>query len=151
MNSTRLCSQNGEHMNYRIFYDAECPICCREMAHIRARNRKGNLHPIALQSNPDLLAKHHIDKSAAMTILHMVDDDGKVYAGMPVFRIIYRESGLNGLSVLLGLPGIKQFCDWFYPIFARNRYKVPAWLLPKPKVDCTEGKCQRKVSSLQDD
>ena len=132
-------------MNYRIFYDAECPICRREMAHIRARNPKGNLYPIALQNHPDLLAEHGIDIDEAMVILHIVDDGGKVYAGIPAFRIIYRENGWRFLATFLGLPIVRQVSECLYPVIARHRYKIPAWLLPKvkAKAQCQDGQCRR--------
>ncbi|MBV7433918.1 DUF393 domain-containing protein [Cardiobacteriaceae bacterium TAE3-ERU3] len=95
-------------MNYRIFYDAECPICRCGMAHIRACNIKGNLHSLALQDHPDLLAEYGIDTDEAMMILHLVDDDGKIYAGIAAFRIIYRENGWRWLATFLGLPIVHQ-------------------------------------------
>ena len=132
-------------MNYRIFYDAECPICCREIAHIRVRNPKGNLYPVALQNHVDLLAEYGIDADEAMIILHMIDDHSKVYTGIPAFRIIYRENGWQWLAAFMGLPIVFQVSEWLYPVIARHRYKILAWLLPKVKAkgDCQQGKYSR--------
>ena len=47
---------------YQLFYDADCPVCVREMALLRAHNPTGNLRTIPVQGNEALLAAHGIDR-----------------------------------------------------------------------------------------
>lgn len=127
------------NVQYRIFYDNECPICIREMALVREQNRSGSLETVPVQGNEALLAAYGIDRTAAMTLLHVVDHSGRVIAGMPALRIMYRECDGRPLTRIWNWPLLRSLSDWGYLLFARYRYYLPRWLLPRPQ--CEDGQC----------
>lgn len=68
-------------------------------------------------------------RAALMDAIHAVDATGQVYVGVPTFRAAYAAVGLDGLSALLGLPGVRQWAARAYPVLVRHRYRLPAWLI----------------------
>lgn len=126
-------------MKHQIFYDAECPLCVREMALLNEGSLAHEFDTIPIQGNEDLLAKYDISIENSMTYLHAVDKNGTVLRGMPAVRLFYR--GIDGFAIvkLANLPILRQFADWIYPWFARNRNRFPTWLIAKPK--CENGVC----------
>ena len=63
---------------------------------------------------------------------------------MPAVRLMYR--GFKGFALvkLANLPLLDRLADLIYPWFARNRYRFPAWLLPRPQYE--NGVCRIKPS-----
>ena len=133
---------------HQIFYDADCPVCVREMALLSERACSEPVTAVPIQGNEDLLASYGISRADALTYIHMKTADGKILRGMDALRLMHRVS--NGFFVfrLTGLPLLRPFFDWLYPIFARNRYRFPAWLLPHPR--CENGACQISPKPQQD-
>lgn len=132
--------------SYTLFYDAECPICVREMARVGQRNVSGSLRLLPVQTSAAQLAAYEISRDEAMTLLHIVDDsDGTVWRGMPALRVMYRECGGGGLAQIWNWPLLRNVADWGYPYFARHRYRLPAWLLRRPA--CTNGQCRKPPSA----
>ncbi|WP_343629807.1 DUF393 domain-containing protein [Roseateles sp.] len=108
-----------------IYFDGACPICMAEMRNLMLRNVDQLLRfeDIAAPgfselppgtTMPDLLA-----------LLHVRRADGQVVKGAPALRLVYDGARLRGLARLMGAPGLRGFCDWAYPILARNRYRIP--------------------------
>lgn len=126
-------------MSYQVFYDADCPICQREMALACEQNVSGSLHTIPIQGNEAQLVAQGISVDEAMTLLHVVDQEGRVISGMPALRIVYQECGGRPIAQIWNWPLLRPLADWGYPIFARNRYRFPRWLLPRPQ--CEDGVC----------
>lgn len=124
----------------KVFYDAECPICVREIQLILEDMRVGTLEAVPIQGNEDVLAQYGITTEMALTYLHVLTDDGVMLQKMPAVRKMYE--GFEGFAIVkLGnLPILDKFADWIYPWFARNRYYFPKWLLPRPK--CEDGVCR---------
>ncbi len=122
-----------------IFYDAECPICVREMALLHERKGGGHFETVPIQDNETLLEQYGISRADAMTYLHILTADGKMLFGMDALRLMHRLSNGMLLFRISGLPVLKQLSDWIYPYFARNRNRFPAWLLPHPR--CENGAC----------
>ena len=125
---------------HKIFYDAECPICIREMELIMGDARSQTLQPVPIQGNEELLRQYGITPETAMIYLHALRNDGRMLVGMPAVRLMYQ--GFKGFSLvrLADLPLLNRAADRLYPWFARNRYRFPAWLLPRPK--CGNGICR---------
>ena len=121
------------HMSvYQLFYDADCPVCVREMALLRAHNPAGNLRTIPVQGNEALLAAHGIDRDAALTLIHILTPDNIMISGMPALRLAYAQCEGRTYTRLWNLPVLRQLADRLYPYVARNRQRIPRWLLPRP-------------------
>lgn len=123
----------------RVFYDAACPICVREMQLLAEDPSNRRLQPVPIQGSEALLAQCGITPAAAMTYLHIMTADGRIFSGMPAVRQMYAGRKQLWWLRLAALPVLRQAADRFYPWFARNRYRFPAWLLPRPR--CADGVC----------
>ncbi len=124
-----------------VFYDGQCPICVQEIALLAERDVRGEILCLAIDDHPRRLVEYGIDRQAALTQLHVLDEQGHVLVGMAACREMYRVSGWGMLARVLSWPLIRPLTDALYPWFARNRYRFPAWLLGRPR--CGQGTCQR--------
>jgi hypothetical protein len=127
---------------HTIFYDAECPICIREIALILEDNRAEYFKAVAIQGNEEILKQYGITAEDALTYLHILRNDGVMLGKMPAVRLMYRGFKGFALAKLANLPLLDRLADLIYPWFARNRYRFPAWLLPRPQ--CENGVCRIK-------
>lgn len=127
--------------NYCLFYDADCPICTREMALLRTHNPSGNLHTLPVQGNEALLAAHGVSREDALTLIHILTPDHRIISGMPALRLAYAQCQGRFFTRVWNLPGLRQLADRLYPHIARNRYRLPRWLLPRPT--CSNNQCRR--------
>ena len=132
-------------MHHTIFYDADCPLCQREMARTRAANRSGSLALLPVQGNEPLLKAHNISRDAALTLIHALHADGTVLRGMPALRLMYRECEGRRLHRIWNWPLLRPLADRFYPLLARHRYRLSRWLLPH--ATCASGTCHRPPRS----
>lgn len=126
-------------MQYTVFYDSHCPLCSREIELLRERCGDGRIVGAAIDEHLEELAHLGVSREAAMTYLYATDDAGRLFVGMDAVRLMYRESGWVVPAKILSLPLVRQLADWAYSVFARNRYRLPAWLLKRPQ--CENGSC----------
>ena len=75
---------------HTIFYDAECPICIREIALILEDNRAEYFKAVAIQGNEEILKQYGITAEDALTYLHILRNDGVMLGKMPAVRLMYR-------------------------------------------------------------
>ncbi|RXZ42104.1 thiol-disulfide oxidoreductase DCC family protein [Crenobacter cavernae] len=126
-----------------VFYDGRCPICRREMLLDRQYDGRGRIDAVDLHAEPERLAAAGISAEDAMRLIHALRDDGVLLVGLPALRAKYKlleRPWLNRLVKVSELPGLAGVLDAVYVVFARNRYRLPAWLLPVP--DCADGVCR---------
>ena len=74
--------RNQNMKQHTIFYDAQCPLCVREMALTLEKNRSGSLKAVPVQGSETELAQYGISPEDAMTYIHIVRSDGAVLKGM---------------------------------------------------------------------
>tara|TARA_R110002111_G_scaffold144910_2_gene211289 strand:- start:158361 stop:158771 length:411 start_codon:yes stop_codon:yes gene_type:complete len=115
-------------MNHQIqleaFYDAECPLCLREVNLLRRLDRK---HKILFTNIADpQFAAESYGKTADqfMNEMHARLPDGTWVTGVEVFRRLYTAVGLRWLVLPTRLPVISQFLNLSYRFFAKNRLKL---------------------------
>ncbi|OWQ90763.1 hypothetical protein CDN99_11340 [Roseateles aquatilis] len=108
-----------------IYFDGGCPICAAEMHNLQLRNVDGLLRftDISAPGVTDLPAG--VSMRELMDLMHVRCADGAIVRGAAALRLIYDGARLRGLARVMGAPGLRQFCDWAYPIVARNRYRIP--------------------------
>ncbi|MBS9778561.1 MAG: DUF393 domain-containing protein [Gammaproteobacteria bacterium] len=129
-------------MNYTIFYDANCKLCSHEISLIMKRNENNNLIAAPLDDHIEEMKKHNITREAAMELLHIVSDDGRVFIGMDSVRLMYRQCGWRWQATALELPIIRQLSNVGYRIFAKYRYLMPRTLFHKDKAPiCDDDSC----------
>ncbi|WP_299470226.1 thiol-disulfide oxidoreductase DCC family protein [uncultured Gimesia sp.] len=105
------------------FYDAECPLCLREVNMIRRLDRK---HKILFTN----IADPKFDAEAYgktwdqfMNEMHARLPDGSWVTGVEVFRRLYTAAGLGWIVLPTRLPVVSQLLDLTYCFCAKNRLR----------------------------
>ncbi len=111
-----------------VFYDGNCPVCSREIAHYRALNRVGQLCFVDISEPSFDAGAWALDRTELFKAMHARDAAGRLYFGVDAFRVLWL--GLPGpryrrLSRLLGLPGLHLLAVLGYWVFARLRHLLP--------------------------
>ncbi|MDB2407250.1 DUF393 domain-containing protein [Jannaschia sp.] len=98
----------------RVLYNADCPVCSREIDHYRMRAARDGL-PLrfdALQGAD--LSAWGVDADAAARRLHVLHE-GRVISGMDGFRVLWRAMPhMRWLARATAAPGLRQGTDWLY-------------------------------------
>lgn len=121
----------NEHFELEAFYDAACPLCQSEVKMIRRLDKK---HKILFTdiADPEFDASSYgktLDQ--LMNEMHARLSDGSWITGVEVFRRLYAAVGFGWLVSATRLPGVSQFLNLLYHIFARNRLKLTGRCDPK--------------------
>ena len=122
---------------FRLFYDGECPICRREAAWLKRRDRNGSLEIEDIAALGFDSARYGLNRDEITRVLHGVRADGAVIKGMEAVREAYRAVGLGWLLAPTRLPGLRFLSDLLYGCFARNRLALGRRLEP----GCLDGQC----------
>lgn len=124
-------------------YDGKCVICQSTCEAMRALDWRKRIEFVDLHEGagwrercPDLTLEQ------LMREIHVLDGEGKVYAGFKATRRMLREAPLGfPLWLLLKLPGMDALGARVYRFIARRRYRINA-LLGKEPPDCDDGSCE---------
>lgn len=124
-------------VNNIILFDGECNFCDQSVHFIILRDKKARYHFAALQSDvgKELASKCHVPSNLNSIILL---ENNKCYnKSSAVLRICKNLKGAWKLFFcLIILP--TPIRDYFYDIFARNRYKwfgkKNSCMLPSPEI-----------------
>jgi predicted DCC family thiol-disulfide oxidoreductase YuxK len=110
---------------FRVFYDAECPLCAREIALIRRIDRgRGQVDLVDL-SAPDFDASHFgLEQGTIEARIHGQWPDGRIVEGVDVFVALYEAVGLGWITAPAKWPGFRWLLDRAYLWFARNRLRL---------------------------
>ena len=106
-----------------VFFDNDCPICCREVRFCKKLDKAQNIDWIDLRSQRQLAADMGIDFDAAMELLHVLDADGKLHIGLAGHRVMWAYlPGYRHLAALLDRhPRLATISDHYYRLFTRLR------------------------------
>ncbi|MBX3442077.1 MAG: DUF393 domain-containing protein [Planctomyces sp.] len=107
-----------------VFFDGDCPLCRREIAMLRRRDRRGVIrftNLAAAEFDPAPLGLTHDE---LMAEIRGRLPDGTILTGMEVFRRLYAAAGFGFLARLTRLPIVRPLFDAAYRIFARNRLRL---------------------------
>ncbi len=110
----------------QILIDGQCPLCRREGAFLLRLDKGRRRIALIDIASPDFdPARFGITLDAAMGRIHAVTPDGRLVAGLEVFRRAYPLvcPPLGWLWAPTGWPMLRIFFDALYRWFARNRYK----------------------------
>lgn len=124
-------------------YDGNCLICQSTCASLRALDWLERVDFVDLHDHASWRS-HGLafDQERLMGEIHVLDAEGRLYAGFPGIRRLLRELPL-GLPIwlLLRLPGMDRLGQRIYRAIALRRYRVNA-LLGKNLPDCGSDKCK---------
>lgn len=110
-----------------LFFDAQCPVCRREMDSLRERD---DAHRLRFE---DVRAAAFV-VPAGTTLDSMLDAihgrtaGGRLVVGVETLRLAYRAVGLGWLIAPTAWPLLRAPSERAYLWFARHRFAMPAWL-----------------------
>ncbi len=111
----------GTAWQIEVFFDGACPLCRREVAWLRRRDRRGRIRFTDIAA-PDFRADEYgIPWDEFMGQIHARLPDGSWVRGVEVFRRLYAAVGLGALVWPTRLPFVSSLLDVAYRVFARNR------------------------------
>lgn len=112
-----------------MYYDDACVLCSTEALNMQARNPQA-IRLMPVDRGLDILQAAGFNRVDAMTYLCVQDSNDNWYTHMDAVRLLYKTAGIKWASMLY-LPIVKQLGNFAYPYVARNRYRIPNWLIKK--------------------
>ena len=107
-----------------VFYDGDCPLCRREIAHYRRLDREARLRWVDAAAETEVLAKHGLSVQAAMAELHVLDTAGRWQRGVDAFLVIWQQlPGYRWLGRLVRGLHLRRPLGYLYRHFAAWRYR----------------------------
>lgn len=113
-----------ERIAFEVFFDGECPLCRREIALLRKRDRQGRLRFTDIAA-PDFDPRPlGLDLGALMSRIHGRLPGGELVSGVEVFRQLYAAIGFERFVALSRLPVIAPLLESAYAVFSANRLRL---------------------------
>lgn len=129
--STTTASDRLFPEELNIIYDSKCNVCKLEINFLRKRDQRVNSESPRLKFtdlegetgpyNPSDRSNGGVSYAAGLASMHGVTADGKVIAGVPVFRKAYEDVGLGWLFAVTKMKGVTTVADMMYDVFAKYR------------------------------
>lgn len=107
-----------------VFYDGECPLCCREITMLQRWDKLRRIQFTDItrpEFHPESIG---VTMERLMAEIHGRLPDGRLIVGVEVFRALYSAVGFQNLVSLTRLPLIRNVLDAGYRLFARNRLRM---------------------------
>ncbi len=128
-------------------FDGQCVICNTTRRIVRLLDWFRRIEFLDLHHRGDVQQRYpQVEHEAAMGQIHVVADDGRIYAGFAGTRRLLRELPLGlPLWALMHLPVIgDRIGPALYGFIARNRYAINRLFGVEltPDDDCVDGVCQ---------
>jgi steroid 5-alpha reductase family enzyme/predicted DCC family thiol-disulfide oxidoreductase YuxK len=122
---TRYTDQEKLSTTLTAVFDKSCPICSREMCHLKKRKQTGHLIFTTPADDEELkqITKQFSFKES-MQKLHAIDANGKVTQGVDALSEIYARTDLPFLAILLQAPLFYSCFKIFYTIWAKLRIMI---------------------------
>ncbi len=107
-----------------LLYDGNCQFCLGSIQKLKVMDIFNTLNYVDLHTVEDFKAMHpELTKEMALSRLHLILPDGKIYKGFGVFqRLSLLMPMLYPLSLLFYFPGMSFIGECFYQLVAKNRY-----------------------------
>ncbi|WP_138752379.1 thiol-disulfide oxidoreductase DCC family protein [Paenibacillus sinopodophylli] len=114
-----------------VLYDGYCNLCLASVAKLKELPSRADLQFIQIQQlesvedSVQLLPRStKLDMAVLYEKMHVVDDQGKLYAGADgVVRILRTVKGFRWLSAFYRIPGMSRIADRLYRYVANRRYE----------------------------
>lgn len=119
----------------RVYFDGQCPLCRREIDHLRRLDQHGALDLQDINTTDFAQRFPHIDPVAADKLLHGEYADGRMIYGLDVSCEAWRLVGKGHWFAFLCWPLLKPVANAGYRLFARHRHRISALFGGKPACD----------------
>lgn len=100
-----------------IFYDGSCPFCASVKTKLARIDKNHDLMFADLSRDRYVTELYGIPTEEALSVVHAVDHEGRIYKGYDVFVAALRFTGHRKLAFLANLPGILQLGRLVYKVF----------------------------------
>lgn len=112
-----------------VLYDGACPLCTREIAHVRKLSHPGSaLHFVDISAEGDASCRYAAERPALLARFHVELGDGSRLDGASAFVAMWsRLPGWRWAARLARLPGALLLLEWAYRGFLRVRPGMQAW------------------------
>jgi len=127
-------------MQLTIFYDSHCPLCMKEMQHLKKCDHEERIKLVDLHATELEQRYPFIDKDLAMKKLHAQSDSGEILYGLDVTCKAWALVGKYRWLSILRLPLIKPIADLMYRFFARYRGTLAFFITGKKHCDSNQCK-----------
>ncbi|MDA6066819.1 DUF393 domain-containing protein [Idiomarina abyssalis] len=116
-----------------IFYDGGCPLCVKEMRHLKRLDKEGRIQ-FENVNEPDFSQRYpQVDVAKANQYLHGQVSSGDMIYGLDVTHEAWSLVGKGWMIAPLRWPVIRWFADKTYLFFARNRNRISKLLTGKER------------------
>ncbi len=120
-----------------VYFDGECPLCCRTVAIIQHFSLGYPIEFKSLQNHSGSQPLFHkFKQSVLLKDLYAVDHNKQLYSGLDTYiKILHAMGYLKPAALLLSIPGIYHISKAVYRRIADNRTRQPCTeiCLSKPK------------------
>ena len=124
---------------FTVLYDGNCPICRREIAWLKWKNKQGKLGFQDISATEFKAELYGKTQAELMAEIHGIYADGKIIKGLEVFITTYQAVGLAWLFVPTRNPIIRKFLEILYGWFARHRLSLGRIFVGNP---CRNNSCK---------
>ncbi|MCH2454651.1 thiol-disulfide oxidoreductase DCC family protein [Idiomarina sp.] len=116
-----------------IFFDGGCPLCVKEMRHLRKLDEKRQI-TFENINEPDFNQRYpQVNVAKANQYLHGQVSSGEMIYGLDVTHAAWSLVGKGWMIAPLRWPVIRWFADKAYLFFARNRNRISKLLTGKER------------------
>ena len=124
-------------------YDGNCVICRSTCESLRALDWLRRIEFVDLHKADDASERFaEFSSERLLSEIHVLDAEGRLYAGFAGMRRLLKETPLGfPLWLLLQLPGSDALGRRAYRFIARRRYRINR-LLGVELPDCADGSCK---------
>tara|TARA_R110001583_G_scaffold67490_8_gene192965 strand:+ start:11915 stop:12337 length:423 start_codon:yes stop_codon:yes gene_type:complete len=133
-----------------LFYDGHCPMCSKEMMHLKACDKDNLINLVDIHQKDFETRYPEIEFSKAMKILHGTYQ-GELLLGLEVTHRAWTLVGKGFWVAPLNWPVIKTVSHWVYLGVAKYRLQISDFLakIPGMKTDhCAKGTCYGKPTDI---
>ncbi|MEZ4367493.1 MAG: DUF393 domain-containing protein [Kofleriaceae bacterium] len=116
-------SSDATPWQVEVFYDADCPLCMKEIGMLMRRDRRDRIRFTNIAAPGFDAAAYGRSHDDFMARIHGRLPDGTWIEGVEVFRRLYTAIGLGALVAPTRLPGVSHALELGYRVFARNRLR----------------------------
>ena len=108
----------GSQQRVTVWFDADCPLCVREIALMRQLDRRDNIEFVAVQGADAC----PLDREALLARMHARDEQGVLQSGAAAFAVMWRAIPiLRPLGIAAQWPPFLAVLEMGYRGFLRVR------------------------------
>jgi predicted DCC family thiol-disulfide oxidoreductase YuxK len=129
-----------------IFYDGNCPLCAKEMEHLKKNDTANLISLVDIQQHSFEALHPSVKFVDAMKILHG-HYNGQLLLGLEVTYRAWTLVGKGFWVAPLNWPVFKTISHWVYLGLAKYRHQISAILTKAFSIktsDCISGTCNKK-------